>query len=404
MRPRTELAIGFGLLVVAMIVGTGIGVSRRAPGAGDPRASTFLTGPDGARGVAEALTGLGVKVGQVRGRSLEPSIDSGDTRRAFAIVEPSVPLDASDMTRALALNDDGLSDLVLVGAATSRLMQCFGFRVSRRAIDSGMVVPPGVMPDTRASPWVHDVLAIGSARAQRDTSGILRREQFACEVPPIVSVDTLLVAVEGAVALRLHRSDVSTAVVLVSDANLFRNRVVRATDAGRYVLSLFAGYDRVDFDELHHGFGASGSLGGALLDWSVTQPVGWLVWQLAAVGVLALLAGAIRFGPTRAVIVTTRRSSLEHVRALATALAAARGHDVAVAAIVRGLRRRLQPAGRTPASGWREWLQHLAAHATQPRAREAAARLNAHTTPGQSADGVKNAAHAVEDLWKELRP
>ena len=82
------------------------------------------------------------------------------------------------------------------------------------------------------------------------------------------------------------------------------------------------------------------------LDWSTRSPWGWVVWQLAAVGVIALLASGVRFGPVRRAIERRRRSPLEHVRALATALAAARGHDVAVRLMVQGLRRRLSRGGR----------------------------------------------------------
>ena len=116
-------------------------------------------------------------------------------------------------------------------------------------------------------------------------------------------------------------------------------------------------YDQVLFEEYHHGFGAAGSLAGAVLAWSKSSPWGWLVWQGAIVGLVALLFGAVRFGLARPAIARTRRSPLEHVRALATALAAARGHDVAIAAIVRGLRRRLLPPALRSRGDWRLWLK-----------------------------------------------
>ncbi len=71
-----------------------------------------------------------------------------------------------------------------------------------------------------------------------------------------------------------------------------------------------------------------------------------------SVGVIALLFGAVRFGPPRPAIPRKRRSPLEHVRALATALAAAHGHDVAVATIIRGLAPPTLP-GRTNRSASR---------------------------------------------------
>jgi hypothetical protein len=205
-------------------------------------------------------------------------------------------------------------------------------------------------------------------------------------------------------AVRLLLADGSQ-VFLFGDVAVLRNRNLRRTTAGSLVLGLLAGhYDQVIFEEYHHGFGPSGSLAGAALDWSRGSPWGWAVWQLALVGVIALLFGAVRFGPIRRVITRTRRSSLEHVRALATALSAAGGHDEAIGALIRGLRRRLAPAGARTGGDWRPWLEGLERAAGSPRAREAIAQLRGFTQPGQPARHVRLAAHAVEDLWQELKP
>jgi hypothetical protein len=121
---------------------------------------------------------------------------------------------------------------------------------------------------------------------------------------------------------------------------------------------------------------------------------------------VALLCSGIRFGPARPGIVRTRRSPLEHVRALAVALSAARGHDEAIAAIVRGLRRRLAPAalrGRAPAD-WKRWLAELERPGSSPAVRASLASLKALTRPGQPSASVLRAANAVEDLWQDLRP
>jgi hypothetical protein len=164
-------------------------------------------------------------------------------------------------------------------------------------------------------------------------------------------------------------------------------------------------YRRLVVDEFHQGFPtSSGSLAGATLDWSVRSPWGWIVWQLVAVGVIALVASGIRFGPARSVILRRRRSPLEHVRALATALAAARGHETAVRLMVQGLRRRLSRAGRVGPADLDRWLAGLATSLRTERGREALATLTAvHRRPPSSA-GVLEAANAVETLWDELKP
>ena len=171
-------------------------------------------------------------------------------------------------------------------------------------------------------------------------------------------------------------------------------------------MRLFRGrYDRVVFEEYHHGFGAQGSLAGATIAWSRRSPWGWAVWQLLAVGLLALLASGIRFGQARPGILRARRSPLEHVRALAVALSAARGHDEAIAAIVRGLRRRLvPPALRARKADWRLWLAELDRPASSPQVRASLASLSALTRPGQPSSSVLRAANAVEDLWQDLKP
>jgi hypothetical protein len=189
-------------------------------------------------------------------------------------------------------------------------------------------------------------------------------------------------------------------VTLGADGHLFSNSDLRNTDAGPFALGLFAGrYDAVMFEESHHGFAASGSLASAALQWSKRSPWGWAAWQLALVGLIALLFGAVRFGAPRPAIPRKRRSALEHVRALATALATAHGHDVAVATIIRGLRRRLSP-GQSDQRPDKQWLEALGQSAESPRAQAAVQTLKQVTRPGQPVSGVLLAANAVEDVWR----
>jgi hypothetical protein len=129
-----------------------------------------------------------------------------------------------------------------------------------------------------------------------------------------------------------------------------------------------------------------------------------MVWQLAAVGMVALLASGVRFGPVRSAIERRRRSPMEHVRALATALAAARGHDVAVRLMVQGLRRRLSRGGRAPGTDLESWLDGLAPSVRSPRGRDALEALKAALGTPPDAASVLAAGNAVETLWEELKP
>jgi hypothetical protein len=407
MRPRTEVALGLAVVLLLALLAGALARERSRPVDEDPRRSSYLTGPRGARGLSEALVRLGILVRRFRQRPRALETMPGDSgRRVLAVLDPMTPLSAAEGQRYLAFNASPAGgDLLLAGKGAESLMRCFGFGVEALTPDSVQAHVPGTDRGPQ-SPWIHAVLAARSDSVVSDSSRVADAAVARCVVPPVARVDTLLVSATGrVVVLRLERADVARRVTLAADGELFSNGVLRRGDAGPVVLGLFAGrYDTVVFDEYQQGFGAEGSLAGATLAWSRTSPLGWALWQLALVGTLALLLGAVRFGPVRRVLVRQRRSPLEHVRALATALAAARGHDVAIGAIVQGLRRRLLPPGQRPRGDWRSGVAPLAAAARSARARDAVRTLESLIRPGQTAQGVLRAANAVEDLWEELRP
>jgi hypothetical protein len=401
MRPRNEVGLAVLLLGALVLVAALLG---RQPGADrDERTSTFVAAPGGSRALLDAMIRLKIPVQRFRERSralprIIPSIQP-----VLVILAPGIPFSVPERSAVLAYA--GHADLVLAGKSAQPLMRCFGYQVNRRILDSVRVAPPGMAPGS-GWPWVRATLIATRQGVVVDSSRSFDAERVACVVPPILAVDTLLLSDKGRpVALRLRRGDTPRNVILVADEELFRNRSLRHSEAGPFVLGLFAGEnDRVVFEEYHHGYGASGSLGAMAVEWSRRSPWGVMVWQAAAVGLLALLFGAVRFGPSRPAIPRRRRSPLEHLRALATALAAARGHDVAIGAIVRGLRRRLVPPGLRGRGDWRAWLAQLGRSTVPPRSHAALATLDTLTRPGQPSSSVLRAANAVEDLWEDLRP
>lgn len=401
MRPRSEVALAVSLVGALVLFAALLG--RRPAVDRDERASTFIAAPGGSRALLDATIRLGIPVQRFRERSRALVRIPPSTKPALVILAPSIPFSAPE--RSAVLDHGTRADLVLAGKSAQPLMRCFGYQVNRRILDSVRVVPPGAAPGP-GSPWVRATLVATRQGVVVDSSRSYDAERVSCVVPRILAVDTLLLSEQGRpVALRLHRGDHARTVVLVADEELFRNRTLRRTDAGPFVLGLFAGgYDRVVFEEYHHGYGASGSLGSMAFEWSRHSPWGMMVLQAAAVGLLALLFGAVRFGAAHPGIPRNRRSPLEHLRALATALAAARGHDVAIGAIVRGLRRRLVPPGLRSRGDWRGWLTQLARSTVSPRARDALTALDLLTRPGQPPSSVLRAANAVEDLWEDLRP
>ena len=401
MRPRTELGLSAGLLFVLGMAVVALGSRRPQPPQRDSARSTYLTGPGGASAFAEGATRLGVAVERWR-RPPEflPETVSDTAPTVVAVLGPTVPLTAAEARRLLDLP----ADLLLAGHATAAAVKCLGYRVSVRPSDHALPTRPLPGVTGREPPHARALLVPHGDRTVVASSGPEGR-RVSCDVPEPSRVDTVLRTRRGRpVVLRLGYPG-GRVVTLAADDRLFRNSTLRYTTAGELTLGLVAPrYRRMVVDEYHHGYRVSGSLAGAALDWSTRSPWGWMVWQLAAVGVVALVASGIRFGPVRSAIERRRRSPMEHVRALATALAAARGHDVAVRLMIQGLRRRLSRGGRPAVADLDAWLAGLGDSVRSLRGREALEVLTSATRGTADAASVLAAGNAVETLWEELKP
>ena len=401
MRPRTELGLAAGLLLGLGVIVVAVGNRRTRPASNESPRSTYLTGPGGASAFAEAASRLGVEVERFR-RPIATltAPDSSSRRELVALLGPTSPLSAAEARHLLGLP----VDLLLAGTNSGSAIRCLGYNVSPRGWMDPAATKAPADGDSLPAPRVWAVLEPHPARRVVDSAGYEGRKVH-CDVPVPSRVDTLLQTVRGRlVVVRLSYPDDRT-LTLVADDRLFRNRTMRNTSAGELVLGMVAPrYRRLVVDEFHHGYQVAGSLGAAALDWSTRSPWGWIVWQLAAVGVVALIASGVRFGPVRSAIERRRRSPMEHVRALATALAAARGHDVAVRLMIQGLRRRLSRSGRPEPAALETWLEGLGPSVRTARGREALDSLTAMTRRPPGADSVLVAANAVETLWEELKP
>jgi hypothetical protein len=399
MRPRTELAVGAVLLLVLGIGAAALGSRSARLTDSDPRRSTYLAGPLGASGFAEALSRLGITV--LRHRRQVAGLDTlAGPRALVAFLGPTrelTPLEGVALARAPI-------DLLLAGVGAAPAIRCLGYDVVRRPRDS--VTPShGDGGGEGRMIWVRAVLFHRLSPIAVDSSDLVDGRPVTCTAPAALRVDTLLRDSRNrAVAVRLTLPRDRT-VTLVAEDHLFANRALRETAAGPFALRLVVPrYSRVVIDEFHHGYDASGSLAGATAAWTMRSPWGWAIWQVAVVGLLALLAAGVRFGPVRSAIERRRRSPLEHVRALATALAAASGHDVAVRLIVQGLRRRLSHAGRSTRGESTAWLAGLTPVVRTSRGHAALETLTTITRRPASADDVLAAANAVEALWEEVKP
>ncbi len=401
MRPRTELGLATGLLLALGVVVVAIASRRDRPAPSDSPRSTYLTGPGGASAFAEAAERLGVRVERYRRPTTALALPDAAARGAVvAVLGPDQPLTPVEARHLLQLP----ADLLLAGVGAEPLIRCLGYRIQpRRWTDSAMTRSPEEADDLPA-PRVLAVLAPHGSREVRD-SAVVDGRRVACAVPPPSRVDTLLATtLDRPVVVRLSYPS-TRKVTLVADDGLLRNQTLRQTQAGGFLLGLVAGrYERMIVDEFHHGYRVAGSLGAAALAWSARSPWGWMVWQLVAVGVVALIASGIRFGPVRSAIERRRRSPMEHVRALATALAAARGHDVAVRLVVQGLRRRLSRGGRPAAGDLDAWVASLGPSVRSQRGREALDTLTTTMRAPPDAASVLAAGIAVGRVGAELSP
>ncbi len=398
MRQRTELALGAGLLLALAVSAGVVGLQQARLSDADPRRSTYLAGPSGARAFREALERLGVRVQSFRLPTVEyDTLVAPRTLTAF--IDPSRPLDAREGLTVAGLR----TDLLVVGAGAAAALRCLGWDRLRAPDSMGVIRPPGA--ESRRFPRPGAILVQRRSPVAVDSTEGEDSAPVRCTAPTAHAVDTLLWTTGGRPVVVRAALDDGRTVTLAADGRLFANRALRETAAGPFVLGLIVPrYDRVVVDEYHQGFDASRSLSAATLDWTFRSPWGWAILQLAGVGVLALLAAGVRFGPIRSGIERRRRSPLEHVRALATALAAAKGHEVAIGLIVQGLRRRLSFTGRSTRGEIGPWLESLGPAVRTPAGRAALETLTTVTHRPASADDVLLAADAVETLWEELTP
>ncbi|HET8624776.1 MAG TPA: DUF4350 domain-containing protein [Gemmatimonadales bacterium] len=393
MRSWREFGLVVAVLLVLLILVARIGSEQNREPSSDPRRSTFLTGPAGAHAFAAALTLIGVEVTPLRQRL--PRVEAPRSLRdstVLAVLGPTYALDQPD-AQALADLAAAGTHLLVAGSEAEAAMRCFGYTVRPRLRSE-----PAATVEPSGTSYTLDVLAVLRDAPRGDT--------LRCERTTALRVDTLLRTGRGRpAAVRLSLAS-GAHVTLVGDDQLFTNRVLRSAAGAPFVLRLVAGrYRRLLVDEYDHGFGPSGRLDLAVLAWFRRTPWGWAGLQLGAVGLLALVASGVRFGPVLRAIERRRRSPLEHVRALATALAAAGGHAVAVRLLVQGLQRRLARGGGSAGADRADlaaWLALTAPRLRTPDGRRAADVLLALMQRPVSTSDVLEAAELVETIWSDL--
>ncbi len=400
---RGERAVVIGGVTVLVLVALWGALSAPGRDRDDGRLSTYLTGPSGAKGLAQTLRRLGMTVEQRRRPYFDLAADSGRRRPerlyAFLDIDPPTPQELT------AIRDYVAGGGRILTAGVTGIESCFGYRSRRLSRDADNDTRATFVPGSgRRLPPTWRVLRRLPAESLAVAATALDADRCAPHLP--TRADTLARTMHGAAVALRHRFASRGEAILLADARYLSNRILKDTDAGVAVLPWFLdGRTRqVVVDEYHLGFGAGGTLPGASWAWLRHHPAGWAILQLFGVALVALAMTAVRFGPARSVIERRRRSPLEHVEALAAGLEGAGGVDTAVGLTVSGLRRRLGRVGLLPAGAERAWLAALELALPTPAGRNAVRRLQRTINQPGGPERALAAAQAVEDVWEELRP
>jgi len=399
---RGERAVVLGAIAAVVLAAVAGVVTAPTRDLDDPRLSTFLAGPHGAKGLAQTLRHLGMTVEQRRHPYFDLASDSVQPRRAVLLA--FLDIDRPTARELVAVRDYVTHGGRVFVAGVTGIETCFGYhsrRLRRGAEADSSPVLSGAWRLPRAGRTLVRMPAESLAAATAE-----RLDGDQCPPHPALRVDTLL-GIRGGrpLAIRLGFPSGGEAILL-ADGGFLTNRSLKETDAGLAVLPWFADgrTRRVVVDEYHQGFGAGGSLLAASAAWLVGHPPGWAILQLVGVALVAIAVMAVRFGPPRAGVERRRRSPLEHLEALAAGLEGAGGVDTAVTLTVSGLRRRLGRAGALSVEGQRSWLAALELGLPTATGRNAVRELQRTINQPGGPERALAAAQAVEDVWEELRP
>lgn len=341
-RPRVMLPVLLVTLVLVVFLSPDATPEGRL---GDDRLSAHLAGSMGARALADVASRLGWQV-VLHDSTPTPNAPPGVT--IHAVLAPPVQPTAAQAHRYLEAVREG-DALLLVLSGRSQLGDSLGVR----AVAPGGLLdaavsdtvgcrrhPAGLTPPlwldgrvhlyelrwVRGEPAASEVLAAGRASSDRDA----RAKPVAVGFP------------FGA-----------GRIVVVSDPDLLRNDVLRRCAWGADVVALRmlewlrAGgptpRTALAFDEFHQGFGPRPGTSSVTARFLTTHPVGRTLLQLAAAGLVLLLALGPRAIVPRARPRAERRDPLEQADALAHAYQQVHATRTASRRLVHGLRGRVEP-------------------------------------------------------------
>lgn len=335
------LTLRAALIVVALLVASIIALGPRVP-AGDtaPPLTTYSTGPYGARGLWQVLQRLGWHTE----RRLVPISEPLDTAAVYAVLDPPLRLTTNEVHTLLDAVRRGAGAIV-VPTPHSALADSLHIEQS-----SPSFVPYVIVDSAQSVTDTADTTEDEADAAAHAHSGALRTlSHYLTLTAPLPEGAVTFVAVHG------RKDGVRPAIlgvplgrgrlVVVADASVFRNAVVRAGDAAvldtRLIEWLAPAQRRpLVFDEYHHGYGDHGSMTRAVRHAMLGTPAGRMLTQGIVAALALLVVLGMRALPPSPRSRIERRSPMEHVGALARAYEQVGATRTVSRRLLRGLRRR----------------------------------------------------------------
>lgn len=386
MRSRRDtfvLAALLGLIVLlALLVG-----SRRRQAGDDPRPSTFVAVPLGARALRDVLVELKMPLR----RRMEPLADAAPIQGPLALLAPSDPPSPGEV-HALAQWVRGGGTLIYAARRHDPTLDTLRLALRTLARDTGYAE-------------LLDRGRVASVAPGRVTEGVGIVEGFRRGFDPAsVSLNRAAVlAAAGSTPVVIDFRVGKGRVIAWSDAYPLVNRTLRRSRGALLFARTAADATRgraLWFDEYHHGFAEGGGTMAGLTRFLGKQAAGHAALQVTVALLGLLLLFGRRFGAPIPPPPARRRSPLEHVEALAGAYRQARAAQTARRLLMAGLARRLGRRVPPGTAGEGELLQRLAGH---PTAGGAARALEAEWKKGAGTDLVALAQGVDRYLEEAVR-
>ncbi|MGH7653407.1 MAG: DUF4350 domain-containing protein [Gemmatimonadaceae bacterium] len=322
---------------------------------GDQRLSTHSTSPMGAQMFYETVQRFGWTAVRWELPDLPP-----DTAAIVAVLDPPLPLRATDVHALLQHVRAGGALLVMLGDGAALLADSLHLRVGEgryrvaraRAETEGCPASKGTFVDGRFlnTLWPGDRVTLNS---------IVARGPLPDSTTLFIDLDAQTPAERG----HLRHSAAGFPygrgrIVVGSDPDVLRNDAIRNCTYGLDVAAMqMVGYlgapqtRHIIFDEYHQGYGEQPGTMSAIAGYLVGVPSGRTLFQLLAAGLVLLIAVAPRLIPPQDTARIERRSPLEHVDALGRAYAQVGATRSATARLLRGVRRRVAGGAVRPEAG-----------------------------------------------------